>query len=349
MRNFFVCGLHCAERKGFGNFGRESGAVRERNQKNRNGARNQWITNNTIQTITEEETIYPILFLSNLKYVSLEFSDTLGLYGKNIDENKSFKENGITAELIKLTHNIGDDLIDQNLWLFSREYLISEKHSAKYSVGYFIGDDGKLKPVNEQAFCFFPTKELTNLNFIVHAPFLLTDSREGIKAGEQHNKDMIKLLADLAADSLLLLKKIGIDSNNRLIDDNIFNILPYDEDEFNDEDDNDKISFKPFYIAIKNKFEAEELLPTIDGYTSTENAYWASVTRLTEVFGNNQLAQLSHNPEAKWVFTSLGRENTQRKNENSPVSSFIDAITKMWLDENALLKGRYTGNYLYGG
>ena len=58
MRNFFVCGLHCAERKGFGNFGRESGAVRERNQKNRNGARNQWITNNTIQTITEEETIY---------------------------------------------------------------------------------------------------------------------------------------------------------------------------------------------------------------------------------------------------------------------------------------------------
>lgn len=292
---------------------------------------------------------YPILFLSNLKYVSLEFSDTLGLYGKNIDENKSFKENGITAELIKLTHNIGDDLIDQNLWLFSREYLISEKHSAKYSVGYFIGDDGKLKPVNEQAFCFFPTKELTNLNFIVHAPFLLTDSREGIKAGEQHNKDMIKLLADLAADSLLLLKKIGIDSNNRLIDDNIFNILPYDEDEFNDEDDNDKISFKPFYTAIKNKFKTEELLPTIDGYTSTENAYWASVTRLTEVFGNNQLAELSHNPEAKWVFTSLGRENTQRKNENSPVSSFIDNITKMWLDESALLKGRYTGNYLYGG
>lgn len=285
---------------------------------------------------------YPILFLSNLKYVSLEFSDALGLYGKNIDENKSFKENGITAELIKLIHNIGDDLIDQNLWLFSREYLISEKHSAKYSVGYFIGDDGKLKPVNEQAFCFFPTKELTNLNFIVHAPFLLTDSREGIKAGEQHNETMISLLANLAADSLLLLKKL------KLIDDKIFDILPYDESKFNDISDKNKISFKPFYTQIKNKFESEALLPTIDGYARKENAYWASVTRLTEVFGNSQLAQLSHNPEAQWVFTSLGRENTQRKNEDSPLSSYIDAITKMWLDENVLLKGRSIGKIFDG-
>lgn len=287
---------------------------------------------------------YPILFLSNLKYVSLEFADKVGLYGKEIDIKNSFSENGIKAELVKLTHSVGDDLIDQKLWLFSREYFITENHFAKYCVGYFLDDNGKLKPVNEQAFCFFPTKELTNLNFIVHAPFLLTDSREGIKAGEQHNRNMIKLLADLAADSLLLLKKIGIDSGKRLIDDNIFNILPYNEDEFNDEDDTDKISFKPFYNAIKNKIKTEELLPTVDGYTSSKNAYWADVPNLVKLFSVNQLRELcNNNQNAEWTFTSIGRAETLRTNKI--LCNYIDGITDNWFDADNLFD-RITANFI---
>ena len=57
-------------------------------------------------------------------------------------------------------------------------------------------------PIDRPAFCFFPTKEVTNLNFILHAPFLLTDSREGIKAGEKHNNELIEQLAELAARQL---------------------------------------------------------------------------------------------------------------------------------------------------
>lgn len=72
----------------------------------------------------------------------------------------------------------------------------------RYSVGFFMDKKGHLRPVNEPAFCFFPTKEATNLNFILHAPFLLTDSREGIRAGVAHYNKMIKRLAELAADSM---------------------------------------------------------------------------------------------------------------------------------------------------
>lgn len=181
---------------------------------------------------------FPILFLSNLKYVSFEFEDMLGLYVKDIDDDESFAVDDIVAESIKLTHNVGDELIDKKLWLFSRKYNISDDHSEKYSVGFFLDDNNKLVATNEQAFCFFPTKESTGLNFVVHAPFLLTDSREGIKAGVQHNKTMISLLANLAADSLVLLKEL------KLIDDKIFDILPYDENKFNDINDKNKISFK---------------------------------------------------------------------------------------------------------
>lgn len=279
---------------------------------------------------------FPILFLSNLKYVSFEFADVLGLYGKDIEQ--SFEENNIIAENIKLTHNVGDDLIDKKLWLFSRKYNISDEHSERYSVGFFLDDNNKLIAKDEQAFCYFPTKETTNLNFIVHAPFLLTDSREGIKAGVQHNKDMISLLADLAADSLLLLKKL------KLIDDNIFNILPYDESKFNDVDDKNKISFKPFYNSIKNKFKTEALLPTIDGYTSSENAYWADVPNLVNLFSIKQLRELyTDNEKAEWIFVSFGRAETMRTNRI--LANYINEITDDWFDANDLL-GMITSSFI---
>lgn len=272
---------------------------------------------------------FPILFLSNLKYVSFEFADTLGLYGKDIDDDKSFVEDDITSEYITLTHNIGDDLIDRKLWLFSRKYKITDEHSEKYSVGFFLDDNNKLVAANEQAFCFFPTKESTGLNFIVHAPFLLTDSREGIKAGVQHNKTMISLLADLAADSLLLLKKL------HLIDDKIFNVLPYDPNKFNDIDDKNKISFKPFYNQLKRKFQSETLLPTTDGYTDSKNAYWADVPNLVKLFTVKHLRELyKDNENAEWVFVSIGRAETIRTNKI--LANYIDEITDNWFDADDL-------------
>lgn len=283
---------------------------------------------------------FPILFLSNLKYVSFKFADTLGLYGKDIDESKSFVDNDIIAEYITLTHNVGDDLIDRKLWLFSRKYNISDEHSEKYSVGYFLDENNNLVATNEQAFCFFPTKETTGLNFVVHAPFLLTDSREGIKAGALHNKTMISLLANLAADSLLLLKKLN------LINDNIFKILPYDESKFNDINDKNKISFKPFYSLIKNKFETEAILPTIDGYTNSENAYWADVPNLVNLFSVKQLRELyTDNENAEWVFVTFGRDETMRTNRS--LANYINEITDDWFEADDLLD-MITANFIKG-
>jgi len=111
---------------------------------------------------------FPILFLSNLKDIDFEIDETIGLYGKKIVEVIHFGET--LAEKICLTQNCGDEIYDENLWLFSR---VNEQR-LKYSVGFFLDDDGHLKATNEPAFCFFPTKEVTGLKFVIHAPFLLT-------------------------------------------------------------------------------------------------------------------------------------------------------------------------------
>lgn len=277
---------------------------------------------------------YPLLFLSNLEDIEFEVSGILGLYGKTIEEKLNFKDT--TAEFIRLTKNDGhnrDDLYDSTLWLFTR----NDGNDHIYSVGYFIDGEGNLNPQSHSAFCFFPTKESTGLNFIIHAPFLLTDSREGIRAGVQHNIDMVDLLSKLAADSLTYLRDIGLSKKKPLIDDDIFDIVPYDEDSFTEVGSKKSISFKPFYTAMHEAFETEAIIPSTDGYVACEDAYWAFVPPIAQLFSNEQLSALSGNGNAKWVFVSFGRQNTERKNEE--LTEYIESITKTYLEESDILNG----------
>jgi len=271
---------------------------------------------------------YPLLFLSNLKDITLEFPGYLGLYEKSVSQTHI---GDTLVQQISLLQNDGDDFHEDKLWLFSRD----NDNGNTYSVGFFADKDGYLKSETHTAFCFFPTKEVTNLNFIVHAPFLLTDSREGIKAGEQHNKNMIVLLSELAADSLNMLKQIGLDNGLQLIGDNFFDIIPYDEDLFSDVNDKSKISFKPFFTKIKKKLDTDEILPSFNDYATSENAYWSFYPQISEVFSNEQLAEITGDADAKWVFKELGRAETLRANRT--LSSYIDSIIADWYDEDRII------------
>jgi hypothetical protein len=122
-----------------------------------------------------------------------------------------------------------------------------------------------------------------------------------------------------------------------LIDDDIFDIVPYDEDDFTEVGSKKSISFKPFYSAIHEIFETEAIIPSTDGYVACEDAYWAYVPPIAQLFSNEQLSALSGNGNAKWVFVSFGRQNTERKNEK--LTEYIESITKTYLDESDLLNG----------
>lgn len=277
---------------------------------------------------------FPLLFLENLKNIEFEVSGILGLYEKTCEE--TFSVEGTTAEYVRLTQNDGlnrEELYDSYMWLFSR----IDEDKNKYSVGFFVDDNGHLIPKAHTAFCFFPTKEVTGLNFILHAPFLLTDSREGIRAGIQHNIDMISVLSQLAADSLIYLRDIGQLKLVSLIDDDIFDIIPYDESGFSDVNSKKTISFKPFYTAIKNVFETESILPSFENsYVTSSNAYWGGVdnSQLAEVFSNEQLAFLTGNENAKWVFPSL---STPRSAGRSIKFEFIRWIVDNSITDNAII------------
>ena len=178
---------------------------------------------------------------------------------------------------------------------------------------------------------------------MIHAPFLLTDSREGIRAGGYHNDYMIDVLARLAANSLVLLRDLGKSTTPRLIDDSIISIIPTDPNLFSDLNDRRKISFLPFYRRIKSTFENISILPSSDGYVNKDNAYWAASSQLPQLFSDKQLARITENEHAHWVFTSLGRDDIQRTNRT--LFSYIDSLVRTNISEDVLLSGRSRVSY----
>lgn len=261
---------------------------------------------------------FPTLFLTELQEVCWKSVNEQGTYLKEV---VNIEFDSITCEKINLLQEVNSESSEETILLFSREY---DLH--RYSVGFFIGEKEKLIPKTCYAFCYFPTHEVTNLNFILHAPFLLTDSREGIKRSEKHNIEMVEILSQLAADSMLVLKEM------KLIDDDIFKIVPYkipEEDNF----------FGRFYHTLKQKFETEEILPTKDGnYAQKKSSCWAAVPKLTEIFSDEQLSDiLGERNICKWVFCSKGREETSRIDKE--LSDYIESITNNWLNEKDILNG----------
>lgn len=253
---------------------------------------------------------YPTLFLSYLNEIKWKSDNESGNYTKHI--YKSEQWNDISYSKVKLNHQIGLKSTTEKILLFSRNI---ENSSLSYSVGFFLDTNGQLQSQQLDAFCFFPTKEHTGLNFIIQAPFLLTDSRERIKNKQTNNwnENLIKKLAQLSADSLLVLKNLNI------INDGIINIIPYTQDNFKSLDDKDYISFLPFYSSIKQKLQTQELLPAKgDTFAQKENAYWAVSPDLTELFSNEQLSYLVGTKNAKWVFSSISRT------ESTEIRDYID-------------------------
>ena len=282
--------------------------------------------------------VNPILFLSNLQEIGFEFDDIKGDYRKEVIKKYTFDDT--VCELTVLTKTLDEQTEEKKLWLFTRV----DENNGKYAVGFYLDEDGNLVPANEYAYCFFPTKENTGLHFIIHAPFLLTDSREGIKSGDKHNQKMIGLLSNLAADCLVYLRDIGTKDNHKLITDNIVNIIPTNtlsRRAWGVMVPSDQSKFEPFYERILETFRTKEIIPSQDSYTISDNAYWAQNLTLISTFDNKALQTLTNNSAAQWVFTSIPREKYSSYTSSDSERSFIDNIISSWLDEDRILSDKY--------
>lgn len=262
--------------------------------------------------------VFPTLFLKNMKKISYKCGEISGEYVKKIKDERWIDDTWVENLEFVNGHKGNSD----RMWLFTRE--TDEKY--RFSCGFFVDKAGKLMNTDYYAFCFFPTKKDTNLNFIINAPFLLTDSREGIKATDKHNIRMIELLANLSADCFLYLRDIGVESGVQIIDDEILSYIPIDENLYVPKNPRDDISLFPFYDQIKRVFSEEAMFPSFNDFVYGENAYMAYWSLISDLISNEQLAVLVKNENAEWILPSKGYETLYRARDGKAeyVTDLID-------------------------
>ena len=229
----------------------------------------------------------PILFLRNLKKITwfeISTPDDIHVYTKTITEQIS--HGTIKGEFIVL-NNCSQQC---KLWLFTRPIEIKGNGTHNISIGYYINDKGDIDTARRPyVYCFFPTKEKFGVCMIAHAPFELVDSRQNVKNDSAINSNLSNSLAILAADSLEVLRKIGIDSGHLLINDNLFDIVPVEYDYDND----GIIDRNNFYQAFINKLKNGNFFLTREGkYVGVHNALLPNPINLADFISDSQLTEL---------------------------------------------------------
>ncbi|MBM4056116.1 MAG: hypothetical protein FJ264_15905 [Planctomycetes bacterium] len=238
----------------------------------------------------------PLVFLRHLG--KIEWQNAEGESGLYLRKNES----NITALLTKINGNE----FEHKFLMFERKVKDQDQFEHTINIAYKYDQEGENISSDHKfpAYCFSRTQKNTELRFIVHAPFLLTDSREGIKE-DAWNNFLIKELAELVADSLLEIRKM------RLLDVDFLNGLPIIKDDFKDS------KFLPIYEAVLNKFKSDEkLLPANDGsHISAKQAFLARGEGLTNLLESGQLSQLFEIENCQWLDYSIP--------ENSAVWNYL--------------------------
>ena len=271
-----------------------------------------------------ESIMHPLLFLSNLKEISFEAPGVGGQYSKEVCDRKSYREEKgdeyIDVEFMILKSRFGDKETRTKVLKFS-----TETEDGRVSVVFGINDDNgriKLAPLQGPAFCFFPTKKDTGLNFLIHAPFLLNDSREGIKEKEKHNESLIDCLAILSVSAVVLMVfEIPFETHNwfgrcisgvRLVDDGILKYVP-----LNLKDKQDEIPFLKFAAYFLVAFTSQAIIPCQSGdarelcYCKKDNACWSADGGLINLLTSKQLALALGREDLCWGFVSVNSEASQ--------------------------------------
>lgn len=232
---------------------------------------------------------YPLLFLNNLKSVvcrSLNgdcveqrgYAD----YRKEVDsdENVSLPQRDcIRTRQIRLTETIGAVAKTDVVRTMERVNL----GCLSPVVCFKLNDLGRPVPLPyTKAFCYFQTDVETGLKFLVHAPFKLVENRQGI-VNDLYNVTLVGLLAQLAADSVLVFKHL------RCLDEGIFDVIPGCD---TNQSSNRFGMFSGFPAFFVNLYTKEAIYKTESGYASLDDVRWPASQQIKDLLPEELLGEL---------------------------------------------------------
>jgi len=235
-----------------------------------------------------QELDHTLLFLRNLEKIEWEGEqESSGTYLKL----PSKLEN--EGRVISLSKEMDNQWSEQKFLIFDKKITDNDQiHVINVAYNLTLDEEQIVSPRKFSAYCFFTTREHTELKFIINAPFLLTDNREGVKEGQEWNRFLIKEAASLVAESLTKIKMMG------LLDVDFLNGLPLSSDDLPEDH-----MFRPIYDAVLTKLKSEEkLLPANDGgHISAQEAFLGRGKELMDLLGMRQMPLLFEKDGAQWL------------------------------------------------
>lgn len=307
---------------------------------------------------------HPQLYLHNIKNIHWKTEIGEGQISQSLLKGYDFKGLDIHAERLALTSEKdkkGSEIL--NIW---RTVNIAGKGSFPIAITYYLNanqhiDTSKKRKLN----CFFPTNESIGTCYAIHAPFLLTESRQSLLGGEPVNRELFKEIARLAADSLIVLRDISLEEQYFLLGDDIKKLTDVSVSDLSNWDA--LIEEDLFKKEYDTRFRNEALfLSSHKEYLKAEDSWWAK-KEIQDLLPPEQLNSLTG--KADFVLCScsnylsevkaLGIEELNDKLLASKVSpNFLSKQNEEWLDKfysfvnineaNAKANKNVVGNFHYG-
>ncbi|MFK7935903.1 MAG: DEAD/DEAH box helicase, partial [Saprospiraceae bacterium] len=287
---------------------------------------------------------FPLLFLRHLVEIKWETPDGNGAFKKQLTFTKPQRFSKLGESNIQFTYLTDIQIVNKKekstpLLSISRT---EAKTQLTYQLVFQLKNNAIVPAAPRTIFCYFPTRVPTNFKFFVHAPFLLTDSREGIKMGAAWNRKLVDLLAKLLTDSFLPLREQG------LLNSSFYQTLPLSRDVIHNVSKPNESTrfFQPLERQLHQylRTTVEAVFPTtVEENTTDEdviynvstppllslkNAYLAESQSLIQLLSPTQLTTLFNHKNANWLFP------------NVPFQSDLGAFAKQLLNEAAHLQQR---------
>lgn len=231
----------------------------------------------------------PQLYLHNIKNIHWETETAEGTFFLKLLKEYNFSDINIYAERLALSGKAGTS---SEAIKISRIVEIDRNGLFPIAITYYLKGDGAIDTTKERRLnCFFPTNESIGTCYGIHAPFLLTESRQTLRGGEPINKRLFEGIAELAADSLIALRKISEAEQYPLLDDDIKKLADVSVTDLSNWDTlMGKELFKEAYSRV---FRSEALFLSSQGqYMKADETCWANKD-LRDLLSPEQLYSLT--------------------------------------------------------
>ena len=272
-----------------------------------------------------------LLFLRKMEEIKWQTPHNSGYYRKKSNELQNLDN----VHRVSIISEENGKKKNPGKFLVIKKPIKIENHDLNVEVAYRIENDESEKEIiikekDSKLVVFFPTEKVTYLNFLIQAPYKTTPNRENIPLDDEQNKRLIEETANLVADSIPIIKKLGFLTVSFL------EVLPIDRNH------KDEIIYSSIFKKVKEKLLSDKaLLPTSkQNFTIAQDALLARGKELAELLGETDINVLFR--KSHWLDTNITHDRTRQLHDyltdelnikEINFEDFASSITKEFMEQ----------------